>query len=805
MAVFGQRVRQTPHNVQCLYDLDRRVYCVKTYPVLSPQGANIVIYGHENGVSVVWRGGRRLKDVRKPEPKPAAAANADSVMILDSDDDDATAASSATSAANFVDKPVFEDAPADTNAGGFDEVVQTLDLALNQAVLSIAVLPIAPCAAKEAEPSLLQEKMVFAITCRATADVFVVTLPLTPPSSESKNRPQLRTNLLAGNLGRGAFGDVLIPLGGQNRRGEGVAITLAKQKAASAPAPGSRSASATTPPTRVIVAVYAREASGTLRLWDVTVGNKRSASERPIEPFQTEYLPSPLTSVAFNPTHPTQLLAVDPQRAVRIYDYTIPAIPSDDMTEGPFPPQGSWLLSLYPPFARGGLTQTARKPLVAASWIAHGHAILALLADGQWGVWDIDRASSGSGAGGVFGAGSATSGIRGAALTNFTISGQIEGTTPLRNPATSSRKSTEGDFVPMTPHTRRDALAASFAGGVERLVATPGGVEVVQQRSLRGTTAGKETAVLWLGGIDYTVAVIPDVSRFWDSQLRRSSGGGVNLFSGARPTRMVRIHDLGTSLQGERCCGAVAVSWPSQQSQRKAAGDDDEDEDDEEESAANGGQSIEVLVQGETRLVATRESGEDVYAGGLTTRLLAASARRRNVGDTVTSAIVVEPRTRKPGTVKFDLDANQIQQQQNLLRGGSQRGKLPPSATGAGATPRRAPLTRSLFESPSRSGPSGNDNNPLALTPQRSQRSLFDQNEVTLTQSMMRPPPRNTKPDLFFAGGLEDAANALDDEETVQDRNVEEEMLDIMEIDRALESMEGRRDGGSRNVFFEGA
>lgn len=743
-------------------------------------------------------------------------------MILDSDeDDDAAAASSATSAANFVDKPVFEDAPADTNVGGFAEVVQTLDLALNQAVLSVAVLPIAPCAAKEAEPKLLQEKIVFAITCRATADVFVVTLPLTPPSNESKNRPQLRTNLLAGNLGRGAFGDVLIPLGGQNRRGEGVAITLAKQKKAPAPAPssgaGSRSASAATPPTRVIVAVHAREASGTLRLWDVTVGVKRAASERPIEPFQTEYLPSPLTGVAFNPTHPTQLLAVDPQRAVRIYDYTIPAIPSDDMTEGPFPPQGSWLLSLYPPFARGGLTQTARKPIVAASWIAYGHAILALLADGQWGVWDIDRSSTGSGAGGVFGAGSATSGIRGAALTNFSISGQIEGTTPLRNPATSSRKSTEGDFVPMTPHTRRDALAASFASGVERLVATPGGVEVVQQRSLRGTTAGKETAVLWLGGLDYTVAVIPDVSRFWDSQLRRSSGGGVNLFSGARPTRMVRVHDLGASLQGERCCGAVAVSWPSQQAQSagRASGAHEDDEDDEDdadnEGVTNGGQSIEILVQGETRLVATRESGEDAYAGGLTTRLLAASARRRNVSDTVTSAILVEPRTRKPGTVKFDLDANQLQQQ-SLLRGGSnsQRGKLPPSATGAGATPRRAPLTRSLFESPSRPGPSSTSDkantDALALTPQRAQRSLFDENEVTLTQSMMRPPPtRNTKPDLTFAGGLEDAANALDDEETVQDRNVEEEMLDIMEIDRALESLEGRRDGGSRNVFFEGA
>ncbi|CAK7269611.1 hypothetical protein SEPCBS57363_003689 [Sporothrix epigloea] len=797
MAVFGQRVRQTPHNIQCLYNLDRRVYCVKSYPVCSPQGANIILYGHENGVSVVWRGGRRLKDVRKPDPKPAAStADADSVMILDSDEDDAAPAASKSAAASFVDNPVFEDAPADSNAGGFAEVVQTLDLALGQAVLSLAVLPIAPCAAKDAEPLFLQEQMVFAITCRATADVYVVTLPLTPPSNESKNRPQLRTDLLAGILGRGAFGDVLIPLGGQNCRGEGAAMTLAKQKASPGTlAGGSSNVHAARWPTRVVVAVHAREASGTLRLWDVVVGAKRSESERPVEPFQTEYLPSPLAGVAFNPTHPTQLLVVDPQRAVRIYDYSIPAIPSDDLADGPFPPQGSWLLSLYPPFARGGLTQTARKPIVAAAWIAHGHAILALLADGQWGVWDIDRTdTSNSSSGGVFGAGSATSGIRGAALTTFSISGQIEGTTPLRNPATSSRKSTEGDFVPMTPHTRRDALAASFAGGVERLVATPGGIEVVQQRSLRGTASGKEIAVLWLGSSDYTVAVIPDVSRFWDSQLRRASGGGINLFSGARPTRMVRIHDLGSSLQGERCCGAVAVSWPSRQSQSGGRGNIDAAENDAE--ASDNSPSVEILVQGESRLVATRESGDDVYAGGLTTRLLAASARRKNVGATGTSAILVEPRMRNPGTVKFDLDAHQLQQ--SLV--GDQRPRLPPSATGAGATPRRAPLTRSLFEPPNRS-PSASSS---AMTPPRSQRSLID-NEVTLTQSMMRPPPRQIKPDLTFASGLEDAANASGDEEGALDRNVEEEMLDLIDIDREMQALEGRRDASARNVFFEGA
>ena len=38
-----------------------RVHTVQTYPVLSPQGATVVLYGHEDGLTIVWRGGRRFK------------------------------------------------------------------------------------------------------------------------------------------------------------------------------------------------------------------------------------------------------------------------------------------------------------------------------------------------------------------------------------------------------------------------------------------------------------------------------------------------------------------------------------------------------------------------------------------------------------------------------------------------------------------------------------------------------------------------------------------------------------------------
>src|SRR5690606_37179031 len=90
------------HNVSC------RVHDVKVHPVLSPQGATIIIYGHENGVSLLWRGGRRFKQKAKPAPAPVDKRNGasdDAVMIIDSDDDVPASKTNEP----FVDNPEFED------------------------------------------------------------------------------------------------------------------------------------------------------------------------------------------------------------------------------------------------------------------------------------------------------------------------------------------------------------------------------------------------------------------------------------------------------------------------------------------------------------------------------------------------------------------------------------------------------------------------------------------------------------------------------------------------------------------------
>ena len=716
----------------------------------SPQGATILLYGHENGITVVWRGGKRLK-----APKPATkdkqngASSDDAVMIIDSDDE---APAAASDPAAFVDKPEFEEIPT-ANATALPDVVQTLDLALGTAALRLAVLPMSHCVSHDAAwhgAQILTDKIIFAVAC-ITGDVFVITLPLTPPSHESKARPELRQKLLAGDAGKGAWGETVTLLGGQSRPCEGVAVTLVK------PSSGSRSRSterkASQSPTRIVVAAHSREASGTLRFWDVPLNAKPGVSSR-VEPFQTEYLPSPLSSIAFNPTHATQLLAISPSQAVRIYDYNTPSLPNDETSEGPFPTQGSWLLSLYPPFARGSAMSTIRKPIAAAQWIANGHAILTLLADGQWGIWDIDGASPSNNSGsGLFS--KTSSALRGSAITSFSVTGHLEGTSPLRNPATQKSPAAPGsggEFVPMTPHTRRDAVATSFTGGSDKLAAVRGGINITRHAPPRGSAAGDESAILWLVGADPIVSVIPNISRFWDSQLRRGVGGGVNLWSGAQPTRMVRLTDLGVGLLGERCTGAVGIPKPS----RVSPPSNGTSTPNENGATVQDDFPIEILLQGESRVVAVHESEE---ATSLTTRLLGARKKpRAELKDA--KAIIAYPRPEKPHSVAFNLSV---------------------SHRGAGLLRPRAPV-KSLFDVPDA------DMEVLPST-------------ETPDQEATAPPPR--APGLLFMNDLNNAADVPDDESQAENRDVDQEIMDIMEIDRELEQMEKERERGTKRVFFE--
>ncbi|KXJ90196.1 hypothetical protein Micbo1qcDRAFT_164719 [Microdochium bolleyi] len=759
MAATSQpRVRRTAHNTQYTYNVSRRINSVQTYPVISPQGATIFLYAHEDGVTIVWRGGRQFKSEVIEEAAHGGARGGskqngnppqDAVMILDSDDEDDNAATpNGQRSDSFIDKPQFEDV-VDEDAP-YPEITQTLDLSFGTAVQHIATLPMNPCSAEDAAwggAEILKEKIVFAVSS-ASREVFLITLPLVPPSPLSKARKEFQEDLLAGKAGNGKWGETVTLLNGQERPSQGLAMTLAQS---ATPAERSRSAdrsqSTSRSGSRVVVAAHTNEALGTLRLWDVALN---SSNGQRIEPFQTEYLPRPLTSIAFNPTQHSQLLCNFSPDAVRIYDYAQASMPPDDSAEGQFPSQGSWLISFYPPFMR---PTPSRKPVLAAEWICRGGAIFVLLADGQWGIWDVNgRAPQGAA---LFGKAASGTGIKGDALTEFSVTGYVEGTSPLRNPG-ASRTSAGGtsEFVPMTPHTRRDALNTAF--GPERLVTVKGGVTVIPLPSTT-TTTSDESMILWIGGAE-NVFAIPGVLKFWEAQSRKGSSAGANLFGGAQPTRMLRLTDLGAGLMGERCTGATGLVRAVKTGGLSSTGSD--------------GLPVEVLVQGESRLVIIQESESVVGTkiGGVVAHRARASLKARD-----SSAIVVYPRPSQPSSVAYNLSSKP--------RSAFSRGRV-----------------GGLFDKPA----ADEDSNGGKATQQEKQASISAPGGTSSSRAS----------GLAFFGNLDAAADGGGDDydydndggamdEAEVQRGLELEMLDIMEIDKELDNLAVDSVRGRKRVFFE--
>jgi len=229
---------------------------------------------------------------------------------------------------------------------------------------------------------------------------------------------------------------------------------------------------------------------------------------------------------------------------------------------------------------------------------------------------------------------------------------------------------------------------------------------------------------------------------------------------------MLRLTDLHTGLLGERCTGAAAI--PKATSSNTATSNGSSTLKEQSPSHAEG-LPIEVLLQGESRLVVVHES-ED--AGSLSNRLLGARKKpRAELGST--KAILAYPPPDKPSSQNVSFDMSIAQR---------------PGKTG-----------RSLFQ-------------PRIRPPGR---SLFDQSQSqSQSQSMVVLPSTEDVGDellsapssqqgLLFVNDLSFAADQPDDEFEVEGRDIEQELMDIMEIDRELEQLEHERERGTKRVFFE--
>lgn len=538
------------------------------YPIQSPNGSTVILYGHENGVKIVWRGGRAFK-LQKDGSGTRQKTNGDSsaaIISLDDSDEEMEPAKKA-----YEDKPDFEAYDEELNPlQPYPSIVQELDLWFGTDVLHLAVLP-APIL-KADGPSWrsmesLKQKIVFTAAC-ADNSVRLVTLPLTPPSPASKSRSDLRSDFSMANAGKGTWGERMVTLAGHQKPPSGVSITVEL---------GTPKTGSTVAEPQIIVASHSKEVTGLLLLYRVEPGT----AQKHIEPFQSVCLASPAKAIAFNPSlspqSSTHLLVAESTGICRIYDYKRSMKTSEESSETNISDQGAWLLSLYAGFQNtkndsqpthqlGSPAGFGRKTVVDAQWVSGGRAVMVLLNDGEWAVWDIDGAGPGASQG-LLG----RQGVKGGSKTEYSLTGYVVDAT-TRSRTSGPPQIASSKFAPMTPGTRKSADPFSGRGGSG---STQGQISVIEVRPASSNSPAEESLLLWLGE---TFAVIPNLGKYWATNAQKTGGSG-SLFTGPTGSRLIKLDAI--NLQGERCSGVEQIA----------------------NTASSSGLPSEVLILGEHRFI----------------------------------------------------------------------------------------------------------------------------------------------------------------------------------------------------------
>ncbi|KAJ5520573.1 hypothetical protein N7463_001026 [Penicillium fimorum] len=448
-------VRPREDGLQISYPLSHRIHTAKGYPLRAPNGSSVIIYGYDTGLKIVWRGGKRFAELKQTEPqaKPNPTGNNadhDSVMIIDSDEEEESK--------SVQEEPVVEFSLEESEvdpAAPYEEILRQIDIPLGSRVLDVAVPRVLPEEARsplDPFPPILRSTIVVSVVC-SDLSTKVVTLPLVPPHPAQTDPKSWRIQTLTVN---GATTHQDIP--------RGVSITFTCHEFEDEQDQRkSRGRLGNFGKWDLLVATHSAEGCGVMLLHRIPIHEE--SSFRLVEEdivSQRRLLPAPAQTIAFNPsTWPSvrhaNLLVAFHSGCVKIYSCLVKktskssrraSIPQEDYET--IDTEGRWLISLYPGFEQGPTGLPRRKRIIDADWVLGGRAVMVLLEDGEWGVWDIEGAGPGAVKGPLHRQAS-VQGVTGGSLTAYAVCGRIM--TPLSN--TNSETEQRSRFAPMTPSTRR--------------------------------------------------------------------------------------------------------------------------------------------------------------------------------------------------------------------------------------------------------------------------------------------------------------------------------------------------------------
>lgn len=546
------------NTLQLSYKLPHYIHASAVYPVRSPNGSRIIIYGHEQGLRIIWYGGRPYK---KPASSNASAkvngTSKDEPMVIDLSDDDEPAPS-ATEAAEFEEKDDEVD-PAEP----YRDVLRYIDIELATSATHIAVpyvSPVQDSSPSDSHASLLSSHLVVAVAC-ADVTIRLISLPLAPPA-QSSNEPQTWGMQVVQIPASGGHQDFITSIAITDFAEEHV-DEAGGDRNKSRSRSGARIASKSSKPRTgpewsFLIASTSCTGSGLLLIHriNLTDENTFDQSSDGVFPAQRQLLRSPLCAcrLSFNPCpHPADrasdlLITLPDSGCVKVYQVipqsshargrtgsgaTIESTTSSaGSARGSSKQQGKFLVTLYSAFLAPSESQPfgRRKRPLAASWVLGGRAILALFENGDWGIWDLEAAGPPSAAQNqnLLQGQSSVSGVQGGAQAAFTIKGSIvphksasENTTIVK-----ANSSDTGALAPMTPHTRKTRSDRLFEGReadsmalTEKVALSRGSIGITELPQTSVTQSSKftdESVLLTYGESSHH---LPSLLTFWRSEV----------------------------------------------------------------------------------------------------------------------------------------------------------------------------------------------------------------------------------------------------------------------------------------------
>jgi hypothetical protein len=568
------------------------------YPVKAPNGSTIVLYGHETGVGILWRGGRPLKKSAPAPKQPAKPAkvngtNNDAIMIIDSDDDEP--AKAAAPQPQPLPEAEFEDEEEELDPDQpYSSIVQHLSLTLHTEVLHIAVPQIPTTSSlrpADTVPPVFSKKLVFTVAC-ADSTTRVITLPLSPPPAAAKETPL---------SAKSQFGEDITKVQGHHSIPRGITMTWTARggpdtkdepedemdlddEGDSTMTPRRRrkhqSRSRSRPRTGegfdLLVASHSAEMGGLLKIFRFELSETALKVSHPIAPYKTLTLRKPATRIAFNTAqYPkrrhSQLLITDSTGTARIYD-VFASLDRKRRASGSRDEPGAFVGTFRSSFhGVKDVTLTpavlaSRKAIIDATWASDGNHIFALLADGEWGVWDVDRSGP-----------SPPADPSAFSLRGFVGTSDKEGS---GGGASSPKRGSRNSLAPMTPNTRRRKQEDLFQGSPSSsTAATRGGVSVASNPAANDA-ASEDSVLIWYGSEIYRIA---DLAKFWARTASASSGGSL-------PGPGLQVQDV--TLYGEAITSVSQFKTTAQASRMAVARD--------------------VLISAEHRLIITASTSQPV-------------------------------------------------------------------------------------------------------------------------------------------------------------------------------------------------